>query len=185
MAGGQQGQILAKSSNADFDAEWVDAPVGGVLTVNSVSTEIVRNAAITAVKIAPNAIVVRGSVPPRFSDEIAQAAQTGGVFEAQIVPGSIGFADFGAEVNQAFSRIEGDIDRLDEAIAMSGAMSTMEIPQGHKFGVSVGVGNYQSREAMAFGVGFRPMDNVLIKVSGAYGFDSDKLLTAGSLSIGF
>ena len=72
MAGGQQGQILAKSSNADFDAEWVDAPVGGVLEENAVSTEIVRDRAITAEKIAPNAIVVRGSaahmelIPKKF-----------------------------------------------------------------------------------------------------------------------
>ncbi len=68
---------------------------------------------------------------------------------------------------------------------MAGALSMMEGPAKGKFALSVGVGNYESKQAVSIGVGFRPMDNVLLKVGGAYGFDSEKLLTAGSLSIEF
>ena len=82
-------------------------------------------------------------------------------------------------------RLDGEIDRLDEGIAMATALSMMEVPLRHKFGLSLGVGHYQDKQAVALGVGFRPKKNLLIKVGGAYGFDSNKTAIGGSISIGF
>ena len=88
-------------------------------------------------------------------------------------------------VTNEVDRLDGEIDRLDEGIAMATALSMMEVPSGHKFGLSLGVGHYQDRQAMALGVGFRPKKNLLIRVGGAYGFDSNKAAIGGSISIGF
>ncbi len=83
------------------------------------------------------------------------------------------------------SRLTSEVDRLDEGIAMAGALSMMRIPAGKSFGISIGVGSYEDKQAMSLGIGFQLTDEVLFSVGGSYGFDSEKVLAAGSLSIGF
>ena len=61
----------------------------------------------------------------------------------------------------------------------------MRIPAGKSFGISLGVGSYEDKQAMSLGIGFQLTDEILISVGDSYGFDSEKVLAAGSLSIGF
>ena len=172
----------AAADTAQADADIVDSSeiADGTITAADLSAE----AGIRGEQIATGAIIVRGSARQSAG---ARSAQTGEprAHEVQIAPGSIGFADFGDEVNNTFRRIEGDIDRLDEGIAMAGALSMMKIPAGKSFGISIGVGSYEDKQAMSLGVGFQLTDEVLFSVGGSYSFDSEKVLAAGSLSIGF
>ena len=178
QAAADTAQAAADAAQADADIVDSSEIVDGTITAADLSDE----AGIRGEQIATGAIIVRGSAVQSAG---ARSAQTGGAHQVQIEPGSIGFSDFGDEVNNRFRRIEGDIDRLDEGIAMAGALSMMRIPAGKSFGISIGVGSYEDKQAMSLGIGFQLTDEVLFSVGGSYGFDSEKVLAAGSLSIGF
>ena len=178
-------QMAAVAAQAAADAAQADADVvdsGEIADGTITAADLSVDAGIRGEQIATGAIIVRGSARQSAG---ARSAQTRGAHQVQIEPGSIGFADFGDEVNNTFRRIEGDIDRLDEGIAMAGALSMMKIPAGKSFGISIGVGSYEDKQAMSLGIGFQLTDEVLFSVGGSYGFDSEKVLAAGSLSIGF
>ena len=164
----KDGSVTAKKLSAD-------AVIGVLVDSNG-------RGRITGEQIANGAIIVRGSAGQSAG---ARSAQTGGAREVQIAPGSIGFADFGDEVNNAFRRIEGNIDRLDEGIAMSMALSGIEIPARSDFAVSISGGFYQDKQAAAIGVGFRPTDTSLLSLGAAYGLDSEEIGGRVSITFGF
>ena len=99
--------------------------------------------------------------------------------------GQVGLEHLGTDVNNVFRRIEGAIDRLDEGIAMSHAISMIKVPQGKEFGISFAGGFYQDKQAAAIGVGFRPTDGLLLSAGASYGFDSEEVGGAVSINFGF
>ena len=99
--------------------------------------------------------------------------------------GQIGLRHLNEDVNNVFRRIEGDIDRLDEGIAMSHAISMIKVPEGKEFGISFAGGFYQDKQAAAIGVGFRPSDGLLLSAGASYGFDSQEVGGAVSINFGF
>ena len=143
---------------------------------DAVSARTIQNDAVQGRHIADGAIEVVGS---------AGAPRNTNAFQARIVPGSIGLGDFGDDVNNVFRRIEGDIDRLDEGIAMSHAISMIKVPEGKEFGISFAGGFYQDKQAAAIGVGFRPTDGLLLSAGASYGFDSEEVGGAVSINFGF
>ena len=146
------------------------------INTHAISTRTIEDRAVTGRKIADGAIDVVGS---------AGAEQRTGVHQAIIRAGSIGLDDFGDEVNNVFRRLEGDIDRLDEGIAMSHAISMIKVPEGKEFGISFAGGFYQDKQAAAIGVGFRPTDGLLLSAGASYGFDSEEVGGAVSINFGF
>ena len=190
----------AQAAQADAytvdSAEIVDGTIiaadlkDGSVTANKLSADAVigvlvdsnGQGRITGDQIANGAIIVRGSAGQSAG---ARSAQTGEAREVQIAPGSIGFSDFGDEVNNAFRRIEGNIDRLDEGIAMSMALTGIDIPARSDFAVSVSGGFYQNKQAAAIGVGFRPTDTLLVSLGAAYGLDSEEIGGRVSITFGF
>ena len=194
----------AQAAQADAytvdSAEIVDGTIiaadlkDGSVTANKLSADAVigvlvdsnGQGRITGDQIANGAIIVRGSAGQSAAQSAgARSAQTGEAREVQIAPGSIGFSDFGDEVNNAFRRIEGNIDRLDEGIAMSMALTGIDIPARSDFAVSVSGGFYQNKQAAAIGVGFRPTDTLLLSLGAAYGLDSEEIGGRVSISFGF
>ena len=168
----KDGSVTAKKLSAD-------AVIGVLVDSNG-------RGRITGDQIANGAIIVRGSAGQSAAQSAgARSAQTGEAREVQIAPGSIGFSDFGDEVNNAFRRIEGNIDRLDEGIAMSMALTGIDIPARSDFAVSVSGGFYQNKQAAAIGVGFRPTDTLLLSLGAAYGLDSEEIGGRVSISFGF
>ena len=102
-----------------------------------------------------------------------------------IADNAIGLRHLNEDVNNVFRRLEGDIDRLDEGIAMSHAISMIKVPEGKEFGISFAGGFYQDKQAAAIGVGFRPSDGLLLSAGASYGFDSEEVGGAVSINFGF
>ena len=138
----------------------------------AVNSDNINDGAITFRKIGRDAV---GSIH----------IQEGAVRGNHIDDGQIGLRHLGTDVNNVFRRIEGAIDRLDEGIAMSHAISMIKVPQGKEFGISFAGGFYQDKQAAAIGVGFRPTDGLLLSAGASYGFDSEEVGGAVSINFGF
>ena len=138
----------------------------------AVSNNNINDGAITFRKIGRDAV---GSI------HIQERAVRGN----HIDNGQIGLRHLDEDVNKVFRRIEGAIDRLDEGIAMSHAISMIKVPQGKEFGISFAGGFYQDKQAAAIGIGFRPTDGLLLSAGASYGFDSEEVGGAVSINFGF
>ena len=154
-----------------------DNGINGAVNTNNINDDAVTgrkilDRSITESKIQINAVQER---------HIANRQVIG----RHIDDNAIGLRHLNEDVNNVFRRIEGDIDRLDEGIAMSHAISMIKVPQGKEFGISFAGGFYQDKQAAAIGVGFRPTDGLLLSAGASYGFDSEEIGGAVSINFGF
>ncbi len=139
---------------------------------NAVTGRKIRDGSITSTKIGNRQVM---------EDHIANRQVIG----RHIDDGAISRRHLGPDIENIFRRIEGDIDRLDEGIAMSHAISMIKVPEGKEFGISFAGGFYQDKQAAAIGVGFRPSDGLLLSAGASYGFDSEEIGGAVSINFGF
>ena len=164
-------QVVCGSGDPDADCGGADGPKTHI-KAGSIGTDDLANFVVTADKIDFNAVEDR-----HIADRAVRANH--------IDDGQIGLRHLNEDVNNVFRRIEGDIDRLDEGIAMSHAISMIKVPEGKEFGISFAGGFYQDKQAAAIGVGFRPSDGLLLSAGASYGFDSQEVGGAVSINFGF
>ena len=164
-------QVVCGSGDPNADCNGAGEPKTHI-KAGSIGTNDLANFVVTADKIGFNQVLDR-----HIADRAVRANHIG--------LGQVGLEHFGDDVNNLFRRIEGDIDRLDEGIAMSHAISMIKVPEGKEFGISFAGGFYQDKQAAAIGVGFRPSDGLLLSAGASYGFDSEEVGGAVSINFGF
>ena len=170
-------QAVTTNKLKQVDTEGPQEGLNGAVNTNNINNNAVTNEKIFRSAVTEDKIRI-GAVRERH---IANRQVIG----RHIDDGAISRRHLGPDIENIFRRIEGDIDRLDEGIAMSHAISMIKVPEGKEFGISFAGGFYQDKQAAAIGVGFRPTDGLLLSAGASYGFDSEEIGGAVSINFGF
>ena len=91
----------------------------------------------------------------------------------------------GTDANDAatFGQLSAQTNRLDNKINKAGAGAAAlaalhPLDMDGKFGMGIGYGNYHSSNAMALGMFYKPLDNVMVSIGGTMG-NGENMVNAG------